>query len=73
MKRFNYCVAHHWEGENGSIGAYNYFGEVHFGSLTEAESLLAYVKGKSPDKDWQIFKVEPYDNRTTKETGAQRA
>ena len=73
MKKFNYCVAHFWEGENGSIGAYNYFGEVHFGSVKEAESTLAYVKKKSPDKNWQIFKVEPYDNRTTTKARSPRA
>lgn len=57
MKEFNYCVAHYWEEGEGSIGAYNIFGEVHHGTMKEAKNALKYVKKKNPDEEWKIFMV----------------
>lgn len=61
--KFNYAVGHYWEGESGSVGVYNYFGEVHFGTMEEAQSTLKYVQGKDKQqakadrRDWRIFQL----------------
>jgi hypothetical protein len=62
-RKFNYAVGHYWEGESGSVGVYNYFGEVHYGTMEEATSTLKYVQGKDKQqpnadrKDWRIFQL----------------
>jgi hypothetical protein len=62
-KKFNYAVGHYWEGESGSVGVYNYFGEIHHGTMEEAKNFLAYVQGqdkKNPKVDrrnWKIFQL----------------
>jgi hypothetical protein len=62
-RKFNYAVGHYWEGESGSVGAYNYFGEVHYGTMEEARYTLEYVQGrdknltKSERRDWRIFQL----------------
>jgi hypothetical protein len=62
-KKFNYAVGHYWAGESGSVGVYNYFGEVHHGSMEEAKNFLKYVQGqdkKQPKvdrRDWRIFQL----------------
>jgi len=64
MEAFNYCIAHYWTGygsQPGSIGTYMYHNDVFYGTMTEAEEFLAYVKRQSPDKDWQIFKLVPVE------------
>jgi hypothetical protein len=59
--KFNYAVGHHWTDSSGSVGVYNYFGEVHYGTLEEANHMLKYVQDKdkkSPKtdrRDWKIF------------------
>lgn len=55
--KFNYAIGHYWNDESGSIGCYSYFGEVHYGTMEDAENMLDYVQGKSPEHDWKIFKV----------------
>jgi len=61
--RFNYCVGAYWEqnifSDGHAIGTYTYHNDVFYGTMTEAEEFLAYVRRQSPDKDWQIFKVVP--------------
>ena len=63
LKKFNYAVGHHWEEEAGSVGVYNYFGQVHYGTMEEAKDFLQYVKDKDkmePKKDrrnWKIFQL----------------
>jgi hypothetical protein len=54
--KLNYAIGHYWDDTN-SIGCYNYFGEVHYGTLEEARDLLKYVQEKSPDHDWKIFQL----------------
>jgi hypothetical protein len=62
-KKFSYAVGHYWEGESGSVGVYNYFGEVHYGTMEEAISTLNYVQDKNKKepkadrKDWRIFQL----------------
>ena len=62
-RQFNYAVGHYWDSEQGSVGVYNYFGEVHFGTLEEAQHTLKYVQGKdqqqpkSDRRDWRIFQL----------------
>jgi hypothetical protein len=53
----NYAIGHYWESGSGGVGCYNYFGEVHHGTIEDANNMLEYVKGKSPDHDWKIFKL----------------
>lgn len=54
-KEFNYCVAHYWKDNEGSIGTYTYGSEVQHGTLKDAKQFLKYVRKQSPDKDWKIF------------------
>ena len=62
-KPFSYAVGHYWEGESGSVGVYNYFGEVHYGTMEEAQHTLKYVQDKDKKepkvdrKDWRIFQL----------------
>ena len=62
-KKFNYAVGHYWEGESGSVGTYNYFGEVHYGTMKEAQNFLAHVQSKDKKepkedrRDWRIFQL----------------
>ena len=58
-KEFNYCIGHYWHGKSGEIGTYTYFGEVRYGTLTEAKEMLDYVKEQDPKnaKKYKIFKV----------------
>lgn len=62
-RKFNYAVGHYWTGQNGSVGVYNYFGQVHYGTMAEAKNLLKYVNSqdkKEPKvdrKDWRIFQL----------------
>jgi hypothetical protein len=62
-KKFNYAVGHYWEGESGSVGVYNYFGEIHHGTMEEARDFLTYVQEKDKVKkradrrDWRIFQL----------------
>lgn len=63
LKKFNYAVGHYWEDETGSVGVYNYFGEVHHGTIEEAKNLLLYVQDKdkknpkSERSNWKIFQL----------------
>ena len=62
-KKFSYAVGHYWESESGSVGVYNYFGEVHHGTMEEAQNFLKYVQDKDKKepkvdrKDWRIFQL----------------
>lgn len=62
-KEFNYAVGHYWEEGSGAVGVYNYFGEVHHGTMEEAVHLLNYVKEKYKKEpkanrpDWRIFQL----------------
>ena len=62
-KKFNYAIGHYWSSESGSVGVYNYFGEVHHGNMVEAQHLLKYVQGKDKQqpkadrRDWRIFQL----------------
>jgi hypothetical protein len=55
--KLNYAIGHYWQEEAGSVGCYNYFGEVHYGTIEEANDMLEYVKTKSSDHDWKIFQL----------------
>jgi hypothetical protein len=55
--KFNYVIGHYWKDDVGSVGAYNHFGEVHFGPMEEAMMMLEYVQNKSPDYKWKIFQL----------------
>jgi hypothetical protein len=57
-EKFNFCVGHYWEGNEGEIAVYAYHSEVHYGTMKEAKRFLKYVK-KQSDHKYQIFKVEP--------------
>jgi len=62
-KKFSYAVGHYWEGESGSVGVYSYFGQVHHGTMQEAQTFLKYVQDKNVKepkadrKDWRIFQL----------------
>lgn len=58
-EEFNYCIGFYWSKESNSIGTYTYFGEVHHGTMTDAEGMLEYVRSKGGEHDYQIFKVVP--------------
>jgi hypothetical protein len=64
--KFNYCVGAYWEknifSDGKAIGTYTYHNDVFYGTMTEAEEFLAYVKRQSPEKDWQIFTIVPVDS-----------
>lgn len=56
--KFNYAVGKYWEG--GSVGCYAYGSEVHYGTVTEANNFLNYVKGqdkKKPVKDRSDYRI----------------
>ncbi len=55
--KLNYAIGHYWDDETGSVGCYNYFGEVHYGTIEEAQVMLEYVQEKSPDHNWKIFQL----------------
>jgi hypothetical protein len=57
-KNFNFVIGHYWP-KTEQIGTYTYFGDVHYGSVEDANDFLKYAKEKEPDRDWQIFKVVP--------------
>jgi hypothetical protein len=61
QKKFNYAVGRYWEGESGSVGCYNYFGEVHYGTMEDAKHTLAYVqsqkKTKAEKEQYKIFQL----------------
>jgi hypothetical protein len=62
-KQFNYAVGHFWKSDSGSVGVYNYFGQVHHGTMKDAQNFLKYVQDKNakePEadrKDWRIFQL----------------
>ncbi len=59
-KKFNYAVGQYWEGETGSVGTYNYFGEVHYGTMEDAQNFLKYVESRQEDKkksDRKVYKI----------------
>jgi len=56
-EEFNYVIARYWGDEDGQLGAYCYFSEVHYGTLKDAENFLEYVLEKSENKDWKIFPI----------------
>jgi hypothetical protein len=62
-KKFNYAIGHYWGGESGSVGCYNYFGEIHHGTMEEAQHTLKYVQQKdkaeprADRRDWRIFQL----------------
>lgn len=58
MDKFNYVVGHYWESSPEQIGTYRYFGEVHYGTMEDAEGFLTYVKSQSPEHEWKIFKLQ---------------
>ena len=58
--KFNYAVGRYWEGESGSVGCYAYGSEVHYGTVTEANNFLNYVKAqdkKKPVKDRSDYRI----------------
>jgi hypothetical protein len=55
--KLNYAIGHYWDDETGAVGCYNYFGEVHYGTIEEAQVMLEYVQEKSPDHNWKIFQL----------------
>jgi len=58
-EKFNYVVGFFWSESDGHIAAYTYFGQVHYGTMKDAEDFLAYVKTQdSNNREYQIFKVE---------------
>lgn len=68
-QKANYVIGAPWPNGKGSICTYNIFGEVHFGTMSEAEDALIYVKRQiSKDdrrdyqpkaEDFQIYQVVP--------------
>jgi hypothetical protein len=60
-EKFNYCVGFYWE-EDGAIGTYTYLNNIFYGTLDDANNFLTYVKGKNPERDYKIFKLEEYVN-----------
>ena len=59
-KKFNYVVAHPWEDtEDSNLCIYTYFDTVHQGSSKEeAREMLEYVKRRSGNENWAIYKVK---------------
>lgn len=53
---FDYVVASHWD--NGSKRIYTYHSEIQKGeTLESAKNFLEYVKRRSPDEEWKIYKI----------------
>lgn len=55
--KFNYCVGHYWNDENGEVGLYTYGNDHFYGTMKDAKEFMKYVKTKSPDRDWRIFQI----------------
>jgi hypothetical protein len=53
---FNFVVAYLYN--NDHMSCYSFAGDVQYGTQSEAETFLKYVKGKSPDREWQIFRIQ---------------
>ncbi len=52
---FSYVVAYPYP--NGTVAPYTYFTQVHTGKMKDAEAFREYVKGKSPNHPWKIYKL----------------
>jgi hypothetical protein len=53
----NYVIAYKY-GTEGRLSTYALGHEVFHSTPDDAKGMLRYVKSKSPDKDWKIFKIE---------------
>lgn len=54
---FNYIIGRYWDNEDGSICVYTVANNsTHYGTLEDAEAMLAYVNGKN-NEIYQIFKI----------------
>lgn len=71
-EKYNFAIAARWPGKE-SLCTYNMFGEVHYGTKKEAESLLNQVKEKikldrnryasqPKAEDFQIYVLELIKN-----------
>lgn len=61
MEKFNYAIGHYWD-DSEQIGAYTYFGQVHYGFREDAENFLKCVQRTTPDHNWKIFKIMEITN-----------
>jgi ferredoxin-fold anticodon binding domain-containing protein len=56
--KFNYVIGHYWFKDSEEVGVYRMHNrDVHFGTLENAQSDLAYVQNTDKNKKWRIFKV----------------
>lgn len=59
MENKNYVIAcYSYDSDHqykNRLNCYTYGSQVQYGNEGDAERFLEYVKGESPDKDWQIF------------------
>lgn len=58
MDKFNYAVGGYWDNSEYGVGCYACGQEVFYGTMQNAEDFLEYVKSKSHNKEWKIFKLE---------------
>ena len=61
-RKFNYAVGFYWPDGNGSVGVYNYFGEVHYGTIEDARDSRTYCQNQSDNKgkdkrEYKIFQL----------------
>ena len=61
--KINFCIGAYWDKQKKeSIGCYMMHGnDVFYATYESAKNTLEYVKKQSPEKEWQIFTVVPYD------------
>lgn len=58
-EKFNYVIGAVSNGycTEGYLSCYAVMNQVFWSDQEEAEAMLAYVKGKSPEKDWKICPI----------------
>lgn len=59
-KKIDYVVAHKWDESKpicGNLAIYAYRTEIQHGTLEDAKRFLDYVRERSPEDDWSIYKV----------------
>ena len=57
---FNYCVGRKWPNSD-ALCIYTYFGEVHYGTLDDAEAFKKYVEKQTGEKSY-IYILNKFEN-----------
>ena len=59
-EKFNFCVGRPWKEQPESLCIYEYFGQVHYGTMTDAKNFLNYVNKKTNEENfiYRLIQVE---------------